>query len=152
MSYSTAVAADLERDIGVKPGVGFNCHNGNLQSVTVTFPKVYVGKPLDELAGTVREVVAREFKQTPQVARRGGRPGLKLRDPGVVSAASSNSHFRVKRSSRRDGGRNKGFRPASDLTDWVPFRCRMAACPPGSSSSALSSAEGRAPCRPIGPI
>ena len=28
-------------------------------------PKAYVGKPLDELAGTVREVVAREFKQTP---------------------------------------------------------------------------------------
>ena len=25
----------------------------------------YVGKPLDELAGTVREVVAKEFKQTP---------------------------------------------------------------------------------------
>ena len=65
MSYANAVAADLDRDIGVKPEVGFNWHNGNLQSVTVTFPKVYVGKPLDELAGTVREVVAKEFKQTP---------------------------------------------------------------------------------------
>lgn len=31
----------------------------------MTFPRVYAGKPLDELAGTVREVVAREFKQTP---------------------------------------------------------------------------------------
>ncbi|MGZ3284375.1 MAG: hypothetical protein ACXU9A_17110 [Xanthobacteraceae bacterium] len=65
LSYSKAVAADLERDTGAKPEVGFNWHNGNLQSVTVTFPKVYVGKPLDELAGTVREVVAKEFKQTP---------------------------------------------------------------------------------------
>ena len=65
LSYSKAVAADLERDTGVKPEVGFNWHNGSLQSVTVTFPKVYVGKPLDELAGTVREVVAKEFKQTP---------------------------------------------------------------------------------------
>lgn len=65
LSYSTAVAADLERDTGVKPEVGFNWYNGNLQSVTVTFPKVYVGKPLDELAGTVREVVAKEFKQKP---------------------------------------------------------------------------------------
>lgn len=65
LSYSKAVAADLERATGVKPEVGFNWHNGNLQSVTVTFPKVYVGKPLDELAGTVREIVAREFKQTP---------------------------------------------------------------------------------------
>jgi hypothetical protein len=31
----------------------------------VTFPKVYVGKPLDELANSVREVVVKEFKQTP---------------------------------------------------------------------------------------
>ena len=65
LSYSKAVAADLERNTGVKPEVGFNWHNGSLQSVTVTFPRVYVGKPLDELAGTVREVVAKEFKQTP---------------------------------------------------------------------------------------
>jgi hypothetical protein len=65
LSYSTAVAADLERDTGVKPEVGFNWHNGNLQSVTVTVPKVYVGKPLDELTGTVSEAVAKEFKQTP---------------------------------------------------------------------------------------
>ena len=63
LSYSNAVAADLERDIGLKPEVGFNWHNGNLQSVT--FPKVYVGKPLDELANSVREVVVKEFKQTP---------------------------------------------------------------------------------------
>jgi hypothetical protein len=33
--------------------------------VTVTFPRVYAGKPLGELADTVREVVAKEFKQTP---------------------------------------------------------------------------------------
>jgi len=65
LSYSNAVAADFERDIGVKPEVGFNWHNGNLQSVTVTFPKVYVGKPLDDLANSVREVVVKEFKQTP---------------------------------------------------------------------------------------
>jgi hypothetical protein len=65
MTYSKAVAADLEGTTGAKPEVGFNWHNGSLQSVTVTFPKVYVGKPLDELAGTVREVVAKEFKQTP---------------------------------------------------------------------------------------
>jgi hypothetical protein len=45
MSYSNAVAADLERATGVKPGVGFNWHNGGLQSVTVTFPKVYLGQP-----------------------------------------------------------------------------------------------------------
>jgi len=33
--------------------------------VTVTFPSVYAGKPLVELAATVREVVAEEFKQAP---------------------------------------------------------------------------------------
>jgi hypothetical protein len=33
--------------------------------VTVTFPKVYAARPLDELAEMVREIVAREFKQTP---------------------------------------------------------------------------------------
>ena len=63
LSYSKAVATDLERDTGVKPEVGFNWHNGSLQSVT--FPKVYVGKPLDELASTVREIVARDFKHIP---------------------------------------------------------------------------------------
>jgi hypothetical protein len=31
----------------------------------VTFPRLYAGKPLGELAQTVREVVAKEFKQTP---------------------------------------------------------------------------------------
>ena len=65
MTYSKAVATDLEGSTGVKPEVGFNWHNGNLQSVTVMFPKIYTGQPLDEPAGTVREVVAREFKQTP---------------------------------------------------------------------------------------
>ncbi len=40
--------------------------NGNLEIVTVTFPRLYATKPLDELAGTVREVVAKEFKQTPE--------------------------------------------------------------------------------------
>ena len=65
LSYSKAVATDLEQATGVKPEVGFNWHNGSLQSVTVTFPKVDVGKPLGKLAGTVREVVTKEFKQTP---------------------------------------------------------------------------------------
>ena len=65
LMYSRAVETDLEHATGVKPEVGFNWHNGGLQSVTVTFPRVYVGKPLDELAGTVREVVAKEFRQTP---------------------------------------------------------------------------------------
>jgi hypothetical protein len=65
LAYSKAVETDLERATGVEPKVGFNWRNGNLRSVSVTFPNVYAAKPLDQLAGTVREVVAREFKQTP---------------------------------------------------------------------------------------
>jgi hypothetical protein len=65
LSYSGAVATDLEKVTGVKPAVGFNWHNGSLQSVTVTFPNLYTARPLGELAGTVREVVAKDFKQTP---------------------------------------------------------------------------------------
>lgn len=64
-SYTQAVETDLERTTGVKPKVGFSWSNGSFQSVTVTFPRVYAAKPLDELAATVREVVAKEFKQAP---------------------------------------------------------------------------------------
>lgn len=65
LSYTKAVETDVERASGVRPEVGFNWRNGSFQKVTVTFPRVYSGKPLDELAGMVREVVAKDFKQTP---------------------------------------------------------------------------------------
>jgi hypothetical protein len=65
LSYRKAVETDLENVTGVKPEVGFNWHNGSFESVTVTFPSIYAGKPLGELADTVREVVARDFKQAP---------------------------------------------------------------------------------------
>jgi hypothetical protein len=65
VSYSRVVETDLEHATGVKPEVGFNWRNGSFRSVTVTFPRLSAGKPLGELADTVREVVARDFKQTP---------------------------------------------------------------------------------------
>lgn len=65
MAHAEAVETDLMEATGVKPAVGFNWKNGSLRSVTVTFPGNYVGKPLGELADTVRTVVAREFKETP---------------------------------------------------------------------------------------
>jgi hypothetical protein len=65
LSYSGAVATDLEHATGLRPEVGFNWHNSSFQSVTVTFPPLYADKPLGELADTVREVVARDFKQAP---------------------------------------------------------------------------------------
>ena len=63
LAYSKAVEADLVQATSMKPEVGFKWHNGSLQ--TVTFPRLYATKPLDELAGAVREVVAKEFKQMP---------------------------------------------------------------------------------------
>jgi len=68
LSYTKAVESDLQQATGVKPEVGFNWRNGSLRSVMVTFPRVYSGKPLDELAGMVREVVVKDFKQTPDCA------------------------------------------------------------------------------------
>ena len=65
LGYAKSVETDLQQATGVKPEVGFSWHNGSLASVTVIFPRLYTGKPLDELAGTVREVVVKEFEQTP---------------------------------------------------------------------------------------
>jgi hypothetical protein len=65
LSYMRAAETDLQQATGMKPEVEFNWRNGNFQSVTVTFPRVYAAKPLDELAATVREVVAKDFKQQP---------------------------------------------------------------------------------------
>ena len=65
LKYAKSVEADLKEATGLKPEVGFNWRNGSLKSVTVTFPRIHSGKPLGELADTVREVVAKDFKQTP---------------------------------------------------------------------------------------
>jgi hypothetical protein len=63
--YAEAVAVDLEQTTGLKPGVGFNWHNGRLIRVTVSFPKLYDDKPLRELAAVVRTSVTKQFKEAP---------------------------------------------------------------------------------------
>jgi hypothetical protein len=63
--HVTAVENDLAASTGMKPHVGFQWHNGRLETVTVAFPRLYEGKSLDELAETVRRSVTGEFKQTP---------------------------------------------------------------------------------------
>jgi hypothetical protein len=63
--YAKAVEGDLELSTGLKPEVGFNWHNGQLERVTVTFPQIYEARPLREVAETVRRVVTSQFKQTP---------------------------------------------------------------------------------------
>jgi hypothetical protein len=64
--YAKAVESDLEQETGLRPGVGFNWHNGRLVSVTVTFPRLYDARPVRELADAVRAAVGKEFKQTPE--------------------------------------------------------------------------------------
>jgi hypothetical protein len=63
--YANAVASAIEQEMGTKPQVGFNWHNGRLLSVTVQFPDLYQRKPLNELAVSVRAVVEKEFQQKP---------------------------------------------------------------------------------------
>jgi hypothetical protein len=65
VKYASAVENDLAASTGMKPQVGFAWHNGRLTTVTVTFPRLYAAKPLDQLADMVRRSVASEFKQTP---------------------------------------------------------------------------------------
>src|ERR1700716_1956399 len=64
--YAKAVEAHLDEVSGLRPGGGFNWHNGGLTSVTVGFPSLYDAKPLRELAEAVRTAVGKEFKQTPE--------------------------------------------------------------------------------------
>jgi len=78
LKYAKAVESDLERSTGMKPEVGFNWHNGRLETVTVTFPRIYEAKPLREVAEAVRSSVNSQFKQTPDdivLAFSLGKPG-----------------------------------------------------------------------------
>jgi len=61
-----AVENDLQQATGMRPDVGFEWKNGNLVQVTVAFPRLYDGKPIDELAAAVQHAVASKFKQKPQ--------------------------------------------------------------------------------------
>jgi hypothetical protein len=65
-SHAKAVETDLEASTGVKPNVGFNWANGRLVQVTVTYPRLFDAKPLNEVATAAREAIAKEFKQTPE--------------------------------------------------------------------------------------
>jgi hypothetical protein len=60
-----AVESDLDQSVGIKPQVGFNWNNGQLQQVTIVFPRIPDTMALPEVAGAVRAAVSKEFKQTP---------------------------------------------------------------------------------------
>ena len=83
-----AVEDDLAGSTGVRPQVGFNWNNGRLTVVTVSFPKLYDGKPLGELAEMVRRSVTTQFKQAPEnivlafnLGKAPAGPAAQLRDP-----------------------------------------------------------------------
>ena len=64
---SEAVAIALEKDLGVKPLVGWNIHNGILTNVNVTFPVESVAKlPVGELDARVRAIVLKSFEKPPE--------------------------------------------------------------------------------------
>jgi hypothetical protein len=65
MKYARAVETDLAASTGMRPKVGFSWHNGTLVTVTVTFPRLYSAKSVDELADTVRRSVTSQFRQAP---------------------------------------------------------------------------------------
>ncbi len=61
-----AIALALAKEIGVKPVVGWNIHNGTLTHVNVQFPVEGVAKlPVGELDARVRAVVTKSFEKPP---------------------------------------------------------------------------------------
>ena len=64
---SEAVAAALEKELGVKPLVGWNINNGSLTNLTVNFPAEPVEKlSVGELNARVRVVVNQQFERPPE--------------------------------------------------------------------------------------
>jgi len=82
--HAQAVENDLQISTGMKPQVGFNWRNGQLISVTVTFPGLYERKPLHELAEIARDSVVKNFQQTPGAIVL----GFSLKKDGSGGAAS----------------------------------------------------------------
>ena len=62
-----AVALGLERELGVKPLIGWNIHNGTLRHVNVSFPVESVAKMnVGDLDAKVRAAVNRGFEKPPE--------------------------------------------------------------------------------------
>ena len=64
---SEAVALALEKELGAKPLVGWNIHNGRLTNVQVSFPLESVSRlEVGALEAKVRAVVTRSFEKPPE--------------------------------------------------------------------------------------
>ena len=64
IAHSNEAAAEIQKQVGVKPEIGFNYNNGTFTSVTVKFPTVPPGD-VTELEKVVRAAVVQAFKQEP---------------------------------------------------------------------------------------
>jgi hypothetical protein len=64
-AHSQAVSTSLEKTFGLKPFVGFNWLNGNLESVSVNFDGIPANVALADIMDKSRQAIAAEFKQTP---------------------------------------------------------------------------------------
>jgi hypothetical protein len=64
---SEAISVALEKELGVKPFVGWNIHNGTLTNVNVNFPLDGVAKlTAGDLDAKVRAVVSQHFEKPPE--------------------------------------------------------------------------------------
>lgn len=65
MEQSEAAAASIEKQVGVKPDVGFNFQNGSFTSATIVFNSV-PSASLPELEKISRKAVVASFKSEPE--------------------------------------------------------------------------------------
>ena len=69
-NQSNAAAAMLEKELGSKPQVGFNIHNGALARVTFIFDGSKIGDvQVKELEERTRRALAASFKERPKVVQ-----------------------------------------------------------------------------------
>lgn len=66
-AQAEAAAAALEKEMGTRPFMGWNVHNGTLTNLNVIFEGSKVAAlPVSELEAKVRRAVAASFKQQPK--------------------------------------------------------------------------------------
>lgn len=66
-SQAEAAAILLEKDVGTKPAMGWNIHNGSFTNLNVVFDGSKVAAlPVRELESKVRKAVSSSFKEQPK--------------------------------------------------------------------------------------
>lgn len=65
MAQSEAAAASIEKQVGVKPEIGFSFHNGSFTAATISFQSI-PSVSLAEVEMVSRKAVATSFKSEPE--------------------------------------------------------------------------------------